>query len=246
MFTTNPPYGIYRHYKGNVYKLICIAKHSETLEDMVVYTDSTDSEKNWARPLSMWNETVTVNGETMPRFAYIAASVDDMDNKALFPLINKIAELIEQDDRNGECRIAAFYNKSTGEIIEISQASLGAYEDGEPLTDQFPNDEKNIEKLYAAKDEYVRLPDGDDIDEYDVMQSFAYEVPVKYRDSLLNALEGKGVFHRFKESLHRNNLTDDWYSYKSAAYRKEAREWCDFKGIKWSADYRPSDNAVSK
>ncbi|MDD4493403.1 MAG: DUF1653 domain-containing protein [Eubacteriales bacterium] len=82
---SNLPNGIYRHYKGNVYRVICVAKHSETLEDMVVYTDVIDGEKNWARPLSMWNEDVTVNGESKPRFEFIAASVEDMDSKSNIP-----------------------------------------------------------------------------------------------------------------------------------------------------------------
>ena len=52
---------IYRHYKGNNYKIIAFAKNSETLEDMVVYS-SLDNSKIWVRPKSMWNEVVDNNG----------------------------------------------------------------------------------------------------------------------------------------------------------------------------------------
>ena len=52
---------IYKHYKGNVYKIIAIARHSETLEDMVVYS-SLDNSKIWVRPKSMWNEVIDSNG----------------------------------------------------------------------------------------------------------------------------------------------------------------------------------------
>lgn len=233
------PNGIYRHYKGNVYQVICVAKFTETLEDMVVYADIVNDEKKWVRLLSMWNETVTVDGVTKPRFEFIAASIEDMDSKALFPIINKIADLMEQDNRNSETRVSAFYNKNTGKIIEISRSSLGAYENGELITDPFPNDEKNIEKLYAEPDSYIQLPDSKSIDEYDIMHSFAYEVPITFRDGLLNALEGKGAFRRFKDLCSRNNLLSDWYTYKTAAYRKEARQRCDFKGIKWFTGYKP-------
>ena len=51
----------YRHYKGNIYKVIAIAKHSETLEDMVVYA-SLDNTKIWTRPKKMWSETIDNNG----------------------------------------------------------------------------------------------------------------------------------------------------------------------------------------
>lgn len=64
-------FGTYQHYKGNIYHVICIAKHSESLEDMVIYRDASDDSKVWARPASMWNEIVKVNGEDVPRFKKI-------------------------------------------------------------------------------------------------------------------------------------------------------------------------------
>ena len=48
---------IYRHYKGNFYKVIGLAKHSETLEDMVMY-ESVKTGDYWVRPAKMWNEIV--------------------------------------------------------------------------------------------------------------------------------------------------------------------------------------------
>ena len=48
---------IYKHYKGNYYKIIAIAKHSETLEDMIVY-QSTETDAVWVRPKSMWNDII--------------------------------------------------------------------------------------------------------------------------------------------------------------------------------------------
>ncbi len=63
--------GIYEHYKGNRYELLYIANHSETLEKMVVYKALYGEGEVWVRPLSMWNETVEVNGEKIPRFKLI-------------------------------------------------------------------------------------------------------------------------------------------------------------------------------
>jgi hypothetical protein len=63
--------GIYRHYKGNVYRVLHIAKHSETLEDMVVYQDINNPNKIWVRPASMWNDDTTVDGENVKRFQLI-------------------------------------------------------------------------------------------------------------------------------------------------------------------------------
>ena len=63
--------GIYRHYKGNEYEVIGVAKHSETLEDMVVYKALYGDGGIWVRPASMWNETVIKDGKEHRRFEYI-------------------------------------------------------------------------------------------------------------------------------------------------------------------------------
>lgn len=63
--------GKYRHFKGNEYEVIGIAKNSETLEETVVYKALYGKNELWVRPLSMWNETVERDGKTFKRFTYI-------------------------------------------------------------------------------------------------------------------------------------------------------------------------------
>ena len=63
--------GKWRHFKGGEYEVLCVAKHSETLEPMVVYRALYGDRGVWVRPASMWNEYVTVNGITCKRFTYI-------------------------------------------------------------------------------------------------------------------------------------------------------------------------------
>lgn len=63
--------GRYRHFKGNEYEVLCIAKHSETQEEMVVYKALYGDGGVWVRPACMWNETVERDGKTFPRFTYI-------------------------------------------------------------------------------------------------------------------------------------------------------------------------------
>ena len=63
--------GRYRHFKGNEYEVIAIAKHSETTEDYVVYKALYGDGGMWVRPASMWNETVERDGNTYKRFTYI-------------------------------------------------------------------------------------------------------------------------------------------------------------------------------
>ena len=66
-----PKKGKYRHYKGNLYEVIGLAKHSETLDAMVVYRALYGEGKVWVRPLSMWNERVERDGKSFPRFEFI-------------------------------------------------------------------------------------------------------------------------------------------------------------------------------
>ena len=63
--------GRYRHFKGNEYRVLAIARHSETLEPMVVYQALYGEMDIWVRPASMWNETVERDGQVFRRFTYI-------------------------------------------------------------------------------------------------------------------------------------------------------------------------------
>jgi len=68
--------GKYKHYKGKFYKVIGVARHSETLEELVIYRALYEDEKFgknalWARPKKMFLEYVTINGKRVPRFEYI-------------------------------------------------------------------------------------------------------------------------------------------------------------------------------
>lgn len=65
--------GLYQHYKGKNYRILHMAKHSESLEWMVVYECLYDNPAGsiWVRPLAMFSETVVVDGVITPRFKYI-------------------------------------------------------------------------------------------------------------------------------------------------------------------------------
>ncbi len=63
--------GRYRHYKGNEYEVLCIARHSESTEPMVVYMALYGDGDTWVRPASMWNDNIEKDGKVYYRFERI-------------------------------------------------------------------------------------------------------------------------------------------------------------------------------
>jgi len=111
-----------------------------------------------------------------------------------------------------------FYNVRTGEF-------------------DFYNDFMDLEDDDAEKfeyDDWVSAPHQQDIGEYDIMVDFAETVSDPRKNELLSvSLEGRGAFRRFKDTLHRVGLIDEWYTFKHEAYIEIAREWCEKKGIEY-------------
>jgi len=68
------PLGIYRHYKGNCYEVVGFARHSETLEDMVIYKALYSEGGVWVRPLAMWEDQIALDGKVVKRFAFVGES----------------------------------------------------------------------------------------------------------------------------------------------------------------------------
>ncbi|BFI96887.1 MAG: DUF1653 domain-containing protein [Rhodanobacter sp.] len=79
--------GLYRHYKGQRYRVLGTARHSETQEPLVVYQALYGEHGLWVRPAAMFAETVTVEGACMPRFALEQAEPGLLENPA--PLENR-------------------------------------------------------------------------------------------------------------------------------------------------------------
>lgn len=66
------PGGLYRHFKGNQYRVLYVARHSETMEPYVVYQALYGERGIWVRPLKMFVEDVERDGRVQPRFALIS------------------------------------------------------------------------------------------------------------------------------------------------------------------------------
>jgi hypothetical protein len=68
------PTGRYRHYKGGEYEVVGVARHSETLEPLVVYRPLYNTSGLWVRPHAMFFEQVEIDGRMQPRFALQSSS----------------------------------------------------------------------------------------------------------------------------------------------------------------------------
>ena len=75
------PLGLYRHYKGGEYEVVGVARHSETLEAMVMYRPLYNDSGMWARPFAMFVEQVEMKGLWQPRFALVVNSLDPSANQ---------------------------------------------------------------------------------------------------------------------------------------------------------------------
>ncbi|MGJ8685971.1 MAG: DUF1653 domain-containing protein [Spongiibacteraceae bacterium] len=69
--------GRYRHYKGGEYQVLGVAFHSETEEQMVVYRPLYGAADLWVRPLTMFTETINIEGNMVSRFSLVEPSGDD-------------------------------------------------------------------------------------------------------------------------------------------------------------------------
>lgn len=100
--------GLYQHYKGPFYDVLEVAQHSETEEPLVIYRALYGDKGLWARPLSMFTETVDIAGETKPRFVFctpqtgileVAMFAVDFPDVGRFEDAFKQAEVLIQDTK---------------------------------------------------------------------------------------------------------------------------------------------------
>jgi hypothetical protein len=130
-----------------------------------------------------------------------------------------------------------YFNTITNEVISIGEEEMGIAEDyDDDGLENYP--EWQQDEIEAAIgiienwDNYLELPTRFEINEYDIMVEFCDSIDNNKIGSLLyEALEGKGAFRRFKDSVIRYNVEKKWYDFRDAVFKKIALEWCEKNNI---------------
>lgn len=80
-----------------------------------------------------------------------------------------------------------------------------------------------MDEIYDRIDKhgFYQLPTSFDIKKYDLMRKFVFSFPEKTRNRLAKAINGKGAFRRFRDTIRQMGVDDRWYAYRQATYRKK-------------------------
>ena len=140
------------------------------------------------------------------------------------------------DDRH------AYLNKVTGELIMISDDAIAMAESD--AADEFLDWQDELvedAKQVLSSDEYLELPSTFDIHEYEIMERFCLSFPdEKVSDVLLGKIRGSGAFRRFKDTIYRYGIEQDWFRFRDDAYKEIAIAWLEDKGIAYTDDLNVS------
>lgn len=148
----------------------------------------------------------------------------------------KLSDIIEglefQSDES-----SSFLNKSTGEVVLMTDYAMRAAEENEPLED-VPDWERELvataREILAETGQYLQLPTKYDLDEYSIMESFCTSLDRKeIGDILYDLISGSGAFRRFKDAVYKYGVEDEWYKYRDNAIKEFAIEWCRQNNIEF-------------
>jgi len=148
------------------------------------------------------------------------------------PTFAKLSDIVEAMESQGD-EVTALLHKTTGEVYLFTDEEMQAAEEEEEeeAWEDYPEWQQPVireaRQYIDHPDEFLDIPTKLDLDEYRIMEEFCWSVENEdFQRKLLHAIQGKGAFGRFKDQLHRFNLTDAWYKHRNRAIRNFAQDWC--------------------
>jgi hypothetical protein len=149
----------------------------------------------------------------------------------------KLNEIVDMLDEVDDIR-TAYLKMDTNEIVMLNMDYLAIAEDLEEEIDYKEFCDWEIELIDDAKslladdDNYIKLPDKFDINEYSIMERFAYSYDDdEISDKLLHEINGRGAFRRFSDIISMMGIRQEWFSFKQKHLEKVAKEWCELNKI---------------
>jgi len=148
----------------------------------------------------------------------------------------------EMDVMNDEFH--AYLNKVTGELVTITDEEINAIESDDDR-DEYP--EWQQESLAMAKkvldsSDYLPLPSKFDIHEYAIMERFCDTIEdPKLSNELSYQIRGSGAFRRFKDTIYRRGIEDEWYRFRDQALEEIAMEWLGSNGIAFTKTHKAGE-----
>jgi hypothetical protein len=141
----------------------------------------------------------------------------------------------------------AYLNKVTGELTTITNDDIAVIESDDDWSD-YPEWQQSVfqnTKEVLSSDDYLELPSRFDIHEYEIMEKFCLSVSdEKISNVLLNKIRGSGAFHRFKDTIYRYGIEEDWFRFKDEAYKDIAISWLESHGFDYADDMNRREKSV--
>ena len=136
--------------------------------------------------------------------------------------------------------VTAYINKKTGELCAVSEEEASIIETGNEDDEFIPEWQKEIlpkVREVLESDDFVALPDQFEIHEYSIMERYCLSLSDEgLQDELFRAIRGSGAFRRFKDAIHRKEIQDDWYRFRTEAFKSIATDFLESEGITWLDD----------
>jgi len=134
----------------------------------------------------------------------------------------------------------SFLNIESGGVVLIADEEIRAAENESEITNQaewYKEAVDQAKEFLENQNQYIELPSKYDLDEYQIMESFVYSIPIdEQKEEMLNLIQGKGAFSRFRQGIERFLLKDKWYRYRDQEMIKIAERWCKENDIEFEDD----------
>lgn len=96
---------------------------------------------------------------------------------------------------------------------------------------------QDVKNVLAMDDDYLKLPSKFDIDEYEIVERFCLSISdEKISDVLLGKIRGSGAFRRFRDTIYRYRIEEDWFRFRDEAYKEIAISWLEGHGFAYTDD----------